>query len=306
MTRRAILLTALFSSLALAADPALLNLLPSEATMVAGIDVDQGKNSPFGQYLLTHWRGDDKGFSEFIDLTGFDPRRDLREVVFASLSTSSRTGMFAARGSFDIPKVLSAARSKGAQTLVYQGANIVSGKDDTGNGWIAFLDGATVIGGEETAVRAALDRREAAAKLSVDLAAKLTDLSRKYDAWMYTLSPGASFGQIADPKADVRKGVRAASGGVKFGANIVIAGEAVARSDKDAVALQDVIRFLAGMVQFKSEEHSAAQVATLLESLQVSTNANLVSVSLNIPQAQLEKMLEDSKRPKARRRAAAI
>ncbi len=56
---------ALVSFLTFAADPALLKLLPPSATVVAGIDVERAKDSPFGQYVLTQWRNDDKGFSEF-------------------------------------------------------------------------------------------------------------------------------------------------------------------------------------------------------------------------------------------------
>ena len=93
---------ALISFVSFGADPALLKLLPPSATVIAGIDVDRAKDSPFGQYVLTQWRSDDKGFSEFISLTGFDPRRDLREVMFASLPQAAQhNGAFVAKGTFE-------------------------------------------------------------------------------------------------------------------------------------------------------------------------------------------------------------
>ena len=53
---------ALISFVGFAGDPALLKLLPSSVTAVGGINVEQAKNSPFGQYILNQWRQDDKGF----------------------------------------------------------------------------------------------------------------------------------------------------------------------------------------------------------------------------------------------------
>src|SRR5450755_169266 len=67
-----------------AADPALLRLLMPDAKVIAGLQVEQTKNSQFGQYVLSHMQVEDAGFKKFIAQTGFDPRRDVTEIVMAS------------------------------------------------------------------------------------------------------------------------------------------------------------------------------------------------------------------------------
>src|SRR5690242_17023323 len=100
--------TALFAALlapigALAADQGLLNMVMPDAKVVAGLQVDTAKSSAFGQYVLAHMQPDDAGFKKFMADTGFDPRRDLREIVIASNwenSTSDNRFLVLARGAF--------------------------------------------------------------------------------------------------------------------------------------------------------------------------------------------------------------
>jgi hypothetical protein len=94
------------------------------------------------------------------------------------------------------------------------------------------------------------------------------------------------------------------SGGIRFGDTVTISAEAVTRSEKDAQALVDVVKFFAGLVQLNRQKNPAAgQVATLLDTLQTSTAGNITTISLAIPEQQLEQML-NSAHP-ARAKAAA-
>src|ERR1700724_3867868 len=99
-----------------AADPALLKLVMPDAKVIAGIQVDQTRNSLFGQYVLSHMQVEDAGFKKFIAQTGFDPRRDVTEIVMASnweQSTPQSRWLVAARGSFNVPQITSAAKANG-------------------------------------------------------------------------------------------------------------------------------------------------------------------------------------------------
>jgi len=69
---------------AFAADPGLLSLVMPDAKVIAGLQVDQAKTSQFGQYVLSHMQPDDANFKKFMADTGFDPRRDVGEIVMAS------------------------------------------------------------------------------------------------------------------------------------------------------------------------------------------------------------------------------
>ena len=67
-----------------AADQQLLNLLMPDAKVVAGVNVDQAKTSPFGQYVLLQMQSQDQNMRELAAQTGFDPTRDVHELLVAS------------------------------------------------------------------------------------------------------------------------------------------------------------------------------------------------------------------------------
>jgi hypothetical protein len=297
MLTRRLAIFALSAAATFAADASLLKLLPPDAHVVMGLDVEQGKNSPFGRYLLSQMQSDDEGITKLVNLTGFDPRRDLREIVFASRGTGvqgSKDGLFAARGAFNVAKIIAAANSEGGQALVYQGFNVVAGRNGDTDGWIAFLDSTLAVGGVQEEVKAAIARRT-----SGTANANIATLGRTYDAWMYTVEP-AALGRAVPAgqanSAELFKAVQSAQGGVKLGNTITVTGEAIARSDKDATALHDVIKFVAGMIQLKSTEANATEVASLLDSMKLSTSGTKLNLTVSIPQSQLEQFIERSRR----------
>src|SRR5436189_4662072 len=106
-------LAAVFSAVlpARAADSQLVALLMPDAKVVAGINVDQAKATPFGQYVLSQMQAtQDKKLQEFITSTGFDPSRDVHELLMASNSTGpeSHSGLLVARGLFDSGRISAA------------------------------------------------------------------------------------------------------------------------------------------------------------------------------------------------------
>jgi hypothetical protein len=238
-------------------------------------------------------------FEKFIRLTGFDPRRDLREAVFASISGKEKDGLFVARGAFDISKIIAAAKSEGGNSLVYQGFNVVTTSEADPH-WVAFLDPSLAVGGSMESVQAAIARRTTGTVNST-----YRDLGARYHVWMYTAEP-AALGRAmpggqrsnSNPAATFRS-ITVAQGGLKLGNTIDVDALATTRSDKDAQALHDVMRFLAGMIQLKSDDASAAEVASLLESMQLSASGNKVTLKLSIPENQIEQLFNRSRSRRA-------
>jgi hypothetical protein len=94
-------------------------------------------------------------------------------------------------------------------------------------------------------------------------------------------------------KGNLMQAVSQASGGVRFGDPVQITGQAVTRSDKDAEALADVLRFLVGMIQQNRDSNATAgQISTLLDALDLKTSGNVMTMSLAIPEKQLEQLFE--------------
>jgi hypothetical protein len=93
-------------------------------------------------------------------------------------------------------------------------------------------------------------------------------------------------------KGNLLGAVQQASGGIKFGQTVQLSAEAITRSPKDASALVDVVKFVAGLIQTNRQgDKTAAQVSTLLDGLQTSAQGNTMTMTLAIPEATLEQML---------------
>ena len=89
-----------------AADSQLLSLVMPDAKVLAGVNVDQAKASPFGLYVLTQIQSNNSDLQKLITLTGFDPTRDVHEVLAATNATpgsKSPVGLvLGLRGNFNV------------------------------------------------------------------------------------------------------------------------------------------------------------------------------------------------------------
>ncbi len=283
-----------------AADPALIKMIPPDATFVAGFHADQIKSSRFGQYLLDQMKEEEAKLAKFISATGFDPRRDLTEVVFAS-ADSERRGkvLMLVKGRFDAQRIRSFAQSEGANKIVYQGVDILTGGKPESHGWLALLDAATAVAGDIDYVKGAIDRgRQSAAALDPKTANRITELGTRYDAWMLTagagrLASGLRHKQIEGMRGAMLEGMQSVVGGVRFGANIELMAEAEMRTEKDASALVDVVKFLSSMVELnRDKDAKAAEAAELLSRLDLKATGNQLRMTLTVPEDALERMVK--------------
>jgi len=294
--RRLVLCLVLAAAVALAADPGLTALLMSKPMVVAGINVDQAKNSPFGQKLLATIKDDDPGLQQLLSATGFDPRRDVREVIVASLAGSnSPDGLVAVRGIFNASQISAFVQAQGARTSSYKGVPIYYSPNSTGTSAFAFLDSSIAVLGGEANVKAAIDQRQSGSGgLNPDLAAKVADWSTRYDAWVISNGSLAGFGpfpkQGAGPGGFNLDSIKAATAGVHFGKTVEIAAEATMRSPEDASSLADVITFFASMAH-GNKNQPPQQVLNLLDSMQVTPSGNLVKINLSMPESDLESLM---------------
>jgi len=302
-----------------AVDSSLLSLVPPDAKIISGIQVEQSKASRFGQYVLGQMSLDDAGIKKFIADTGFDPRRDLSEIVLATTGADkTQQVLVIGRGVFNPARIATTATTSGATVASYNGVQIISDKNHNADYSVGFFDAGTAVMGNTESVKAAIDRRGAGAKLDAATLNKAHALAAVNDAWFISTVPVTDFfsGKIGDPNMSQAMGgnllqaVKSASGGVKFtAAGVTIAGEALTRSDQDATALADVIRFIAGLVQqSKTDDPRAQQAATLLNSLQLTTQASTLKISLSIPQEMVEKLFmpQQKKAVKATKTTASL
>src|SRR5579864_8401998 len=149
-----------------ATDPNLLRLVMPDAKVVAGLQVTQTKKSAFGQFVLSHMQVEDDAFKKFMAQTGFDPRRDLSEIVMASnweQATPQSRWLVVARGTFNRSAITTAALANGGATTNFQGVDVLTYAppipQENRNG-IAFFDASNAVMGDIASVTAAIQRRQ--------------------------------------------------------------------------------------------------------------------------------------------------
>jgi hypothetical protein len=268
-----------------AADAGLLSLAMPDARAMGGINVEQVRLSPFGQYLMAQIVEQDVGLEALINATGFDPRRDLREILVVwNSEAGGKSGVMMARGTFDVARIVEAALSQGQKVETYKGVEIVGDP----KGALAFVDSTLVVSGPGVSLRAAIDRRSAAVGIGADLAAQVNQLSTTEDAWFVTLVPPAHLQEVGATLNKVQQG----SGGVKFGANVVLTAQTISQTDKDAAALAETVKMLAGMAQMSAPKGWAASGAALLQNMSVAASGATTTLSLSVPEQQVEQVLK--------------
>jgi hypothetical protein len=195
--------------------------------------------------------------------------------------------LVAARGTFDVARIVEAALSQGQTAEIYKGVEILGPQDKQS---LAFLDATLAIAGEAVDVRAAIDRRSATVGIGADLAAQVNQLSTTEDAWFVTLVPPAHLQQVG---ATLNK-VQQASGGVKFGANVVVTAQTVSQTDQDATALAETLKMLANIGQMGAPKGLAASGAALLQNMSVTSAGQVTTLSLSVPEQQVEQLIKAS------------
>ncbi|HTP35689.1 MAG TPA: hypothetical protein VMJ75_26100 [Candidatus Acidoferrales bacterium] len=301
MNMKAQLLTATlftsFSGVLFAADPILLNLVMPDAKVVAGVNVQQAKGTPFGQFILNQMQTSDAQVQALIALTGFDPRRDVNELLVASDGApQSHSGLALARGTFDVAMITAAATQHGAVTEVYGTTTII--EDPKQEGGIAFLNSTTVAAGDITSVKGAIDRQTMAQPLPAAILVKINQWSTSQDAWGITTVPPSSLappnaiknGGQNVPFAGAAQNVQQAAGGVKFGGIVVFSGEATTDTAQNAQTLGDLVKLMINLAQMQAGTDPNA--AALIKSVTVNNSGNVVKVSASLPEDTFIQMLQ--------------
>lgn len=293
-----------------AADPALLNLVMPEARVVAGIDVEKARDSFLGQKLLAEMSKKEGELAKFTQMTGFDPRRDLKEIVIASsdANTKNPPALVVVRGTFDTGKIRAFLTTTGLAAAENIGGVDYFQKAGAEEMGMAFLSDSVAIAGSPAIVRSALSRRSATASaLAADTTAKVQSFSQGNDIWMVTSIPVADLsnaipgtskggGPAGMMQGDAFKGIEQMAFGLRFGATTMdLTAETVSRSQKDATGLADVVRFLSTMVQMNREKPEVKGLATALDAMSLTTNDRTTRLTISLPVTEIEKAFQSGR-----------
>ncbi|MGB9456168.1 MAG: hypothetical protein WCB12_09005 [Bryobacteraceae bacterium] len=288
-------LAALFSGVLSAADPQLLNLVMPDVKVMADVNVAQAKTSPFGQYVLM--QVETQSLQQIAALTGFDPANDVNELLVAGNGAAQHAGLALASGNFNVAAISSFVAKQKVGTETYRGVTIF--EEPKKQAGLAFLSGSIAAAGDLTNLKAAIDRLTSPSILPASLLVEVGQLSAANDAWLLTTVPPSSLKPSSNAPAVPGIGngaenmlgtVQSANAGIKFGANVVIAAQAQADTAQNATSIASLIQFLVNMAQMKAADQP--QVQALAKSLTVSANGATVNISLTMPAAQFQELLQ--------------
>jgi hypothetical protein len=287
-------------------DSGLLSLVPAGAKIIAEVDAAKARDSQLGQFLISR-SGTDRHFQDVIDQTGFDPRRDLQNILIASQGPPAPGAAPAgfvvlARGSFNQDRIKAAAVGKGAKVEPFGGLELVLTEAHRGQqSAFTFLDSDVAVMGDIATIKQIVTNRNQATAIDPTLAQQIQSVGWANDAWFVSLVPGSFFGNHApannqpsvQAQARALQSVVQSSGGVRFGDMVDLTLEAVTRSPQDATSLSDVVRFLSSMVQMQRETNpGAGLLASALDGMVLSTSGSTVHVALSVPEQGLEQLAE--------------
>ena len=192
MRLRLLAVVAVLNGYLYAADPELLSLAMPDSQALAGVNVAPVRLSPLGQYLLSE-RGPlpAAGLNQMMEASGFDPRRDLQEILFSTKAQQpSGSALILVRGTFDVSKILAAAQASGATIETYKGVSIV---EQSSGRAPHFLIPPWRFSGDTPEVRAAIDRTTAPTSINSALAVLVNQVSLTEDIWFASMSPDDLF-----------------------------------------------------------------------------------------------------------------
>jgi ribosomal protein L12E/L44/L45/RPP1/RPP2 len=99
--------------------------------------------------------------------------------------------------------------------------------------------------------------------------------------------------------AQMFKGIVGSNGGIKFGDMVVITGQAVTVDAPTAKSLADVVQAIASIAAMAGagNDPNVAALAQLMQGLKVTADGVNVNITLSVPEAQLEAVINQMKKP---------
>jgi hypothetical protein len=277
-----------FASIGLAAphvDNVLEKMVPPGTTSLVGARMDLIKPTEFYKRLVVEQKMPQ--VDQFAEDTGFDPRRDVRELLWATTPTGS---VLLVRGSFHV----NSQKLAGA-TKKRHGKYDIWGSD---HGGFCILDSTLAAAGEVSAVEAALDEWTSGSHTAArGLLSRIASISDQTQMW--GVSTGAA-NFIADNLPQTNSGVDFSKifkglDDTWFAADLTNGLKAeihgTAAREQDAVSLRDAVKGLVGLGRLSTPQNQP-QLLKLWDGIGVEQNARSIVVKADIPMDLVDRLVQ--------------
>jgi hypothetical protein len=264
-------------------DSTLAALIPPDATMLAGVRMESLRSTPLYKKLLAS-----QLLAPLDDLareTGFDPRRDVRELLIGS---SGKDLIVAARGAFQEHNFEGLTKQTYKSYALYV----------RGQGGVALIDGSTAVAGTLPAVRAALDRHNSGDRTRPDdLLTRARQIPAENQIWSVSngvdnlltarIPDTGNLGNAGRILHSLENTTIAA--GFQTGVNGYLTG--VCHTEQDAKNLGDAARGMIGLGRLAVPEKQP-ELLRLWDGLKVDQQQRTVNITVTVPEDLVEKLLD--------------
>jgi hypothetical protein len=271
-------------------DNVLIRMVPPGATSLVSARMDQIKTTPL--YLKMLERQKLPQVDKFAKETGFDPRRDVRELLFVSTATG---GVLLARGNFNVhPDALPQTQTK----LIHHGQYTIRSLDTSG---LCILDKTLAAAGDLTSLEAALDEwKSGTHKAAQPMLARAKEINPTMQFW------GVSTGFAGFLADNMPRAGAAGGGGIDFsrifrgledtwfqadftsGLKMDIRGNTA--TEQDAVSLRDTAKGLIGFGRLSVPENQS-EMLKLWDGIAVEQLGKSITIHADIPQNLLDQLV---------------
>src|SRR5215469_5505032 len=155
--------------------------IPADLLQLISVDYRALKDSPTAMQLKDQLMPDNiKQFEAALKSIGIDPEKDVDTLTFASFRSGKQgvRGVGVAAGPFDMKTVIKKMKLQKYVPKKYNNANLYP---MDGGFVMSFLDDSTLLFGDSTAIRAALDTRDGQA-LGLDTNGNMADMMTSVDS----------------------------------------------------------------------------------------------------------------------------
>ncbi len=279
--------------------PELLSLLPDETKVIAGVNLEAARTTPFGEYVMTEMEKHSEGIDDLLEATDFDLRRDLSEIVVGATGLQKETrALILARGAFNPDRIIAHAEAHGSVLSTFGDVRMLRGQHERSPA-LAFLSMDLVAVGKTEDVLAAIERLGEQENAGTPAAVRAIELSNSNHAWCVAVgSPAELTGRDdltpdnSPIRGDLIRSIRVLSGGVSFGETVILTASAETETPDAAMALGSVVQFFLSFARLNAEDPDmAALLGRMLSDLSITTQATSVTLTLPVAQADLEAFL---------------
>ena len=261
-----------------ASDTALPDYLPSATKVVFGIRMRSIVDLLQSQSFAAEWRTAGSQLTAQTPLAGFDPLKDLDEVLIVSTGEGDPPPVLLVLwGRFDVDRFAAGATS-------YHGVPIL--EDAKKSGGIAILDASTAIAGDVPLVRAAIDRRGSGAGIAASLAARIEPLRSRYSIWGIGDRPEHPPARAGQP--DAADAVDQFEFGAELADGLELTAKIHVRTHEDAEKMASSIALAEGMLKGGQASANGTKV-------EMHTEDGWLNLSIAIPREALNKAIQDQR-----------